>query len=299
VRACYVDCSPFLRALIDEAGLVLPSDLSVHVGDPDPDELVALAVDAEVVLNGHTAMDAVLLAQLPKLRRIVFLGTGASSYIDLDAAAARGIAIETIRGYGDRAVAEHAFALMLAAARNVTAMDRKLRAGRWDPCAGVELAGKTVGVIGAGGIGLTFAALAEAFGMEVLIYARRPLVDRWADAQASLDAVLARADVLSLHLPLTAETRHFLDAEKLGRMKDGAILVNTARGGLVEEAALLAALKSGRIAHAALDVYEREPLEPDAAIVNAPNTTLSAHAGFKTREASLRLIEMGLRLADR
>jgi D-3-phosphoglycerate dehydrogenase len=169
---CYIDCSPYMRDLMRDAGLTLPDALRLHIGDPERDALPDLIGDAEIVLNGHSYMDATTIAALRRVRRIIFLGTGATSYIDVVAAAERGIAVETIRGYGDRSVAEHAFALMMAGARQIAMMDRRMRADIWEPIGGVELGGRTLGIIGAGGIGLELAAMASGFGMKVLIWNR-------------------------------------------------------------------------------------------------------------------------------
>ncbi len=295
---CYIDCSPLMRELLDEAlaEQALPAawPIRVNLGDPAPDAIPALVGDARILLNGHTDFGDDLIAACPKLRSIVFLGTGASSYIDLAAAARRDIDVRTVKGYGDRSIAEHAFALMLAAARGVATMDRALRAGIWSPLEGMELAGRTLGIVGAGGIGTELARMADAFGMNVLIWNRSALPPHLAPHGCGLDDLLQRADVLSLHLALTAGTRHFIGAAELARLKRGAILVNTARGGLVDEAALVAAITEGRLAHAALDVFETEPLPAASPLLAVPNVTLTPHAAFKTRAASARLVRVAL-----
>ena len=295
-RPLYLDCTPFMAEQLAVVASGHADLLDLHMGDPPEETIADLAQGRAVLLNGHTYMDAALLARLPELRRIVFLGSGASSYIDMAAATAQGIAVDVIAGYGDRAVAEHAFALMLAAARQVAAMDRDLRAGRWEPLEGIELGGRTVGVLGYGGIAREFAGLAAGFGMTVLVWSRR----RQADCpyeQVPLEELLPRADVVSLHLALTEETRGFLGGARIGAMKPGAILVNTARAGLVDDGALLVALRDGRLRHAALDVFDQEPLAKDSPWPGAPRATLSAHAGFKTPEAGQRLLRRGLALA--
>lgn len=290
MTTCYIDCSPFMAELIGNAGLKLPADLRIHIGDPEPGALLDVIADAETVLNGHTYMDEAVIGALRRVKRIIFLGTGASSYIDVAAAERRSIEVRTVRGYGDRSVAEHAFALVMACTRQIARMDRELRAGIWAPRDGRELAGQTLGIIGAGGIGLEMASIARAFGMKPLIWNRSPLLEPWRAYQASLDQVLGAADIVSLHLALTPQTRHLLDAEKFGQMKPGAILINTARAGLVDEAALIAALESGRLAHAGLDVFEQEPLPPSHPYLRMDSLTLTPHAAYKTPEASLRLI---------
>lgn len=296
----YIDCSPFVRMLLTPALEALVPGLTVHLEDPVSEaDLVARIGDATVVLNGHTAMPGDVLRRCGRLRSIVFLGTGASSYIDMAAAEALGIAVRTVPGYGDRAVAEHAMALMLAAARRVGAMDRRLRAGVWAPEDGIELEGKRLGIIGTGGIGRCFMRIAAAFGMETVAWNRSPPREPLPGPCLALDEVLAGADVVSLHLSLTPETRGFLGAAAFARMKRGAILVNTARGGLIDEGALLVALQSGRISHAALDVFDEEPMRPGHPFTTRDDVTLTAHAGFKTPEATQRLLRLSLEHAAR
>src|SRR5262249_18444245 len=154
--------------LLDELGN-LPA-LEIIAADPPASEIPRLLAGTAVLINGHTMVDAELMAKLPDLRSIVFLGTGASSYIDLEAATRHGIRVRTIRGYGDRTVAEHAFALLMAAARDVARMDRDLRAGRWDTREGIELTGATLGLLGLGGVGSEMARIASAFGMRVIAW---------------------------------------------------------------------------------------------------------------------------------
>ncbi|MGH7152333.1 MAG: 2-hydroxyacid dehydrogenase, partial [Acetobacteraceae bacterium] len=224
-----------------------------------------------------------------RCRSIVFLGTGASSYIDMEAARALDIRVRTIRGYGDRSVAEHAFALILAASRRVAEMDQALRAGVWEPLEGVELEGKTLGIIGTGGTGRALAHLAAGFGMQVLAWNRSPTPADLPGRSVGLDALLGRSDIVSLHLALTPETRGIIDARRLQRLRPHAVFVNTARAGLVDTGALIEVLRQRRIAHAALDVFDAEPLPPDHALTKLDNVTLTSHAGFKTPEASRRL----------
>ena len=294
-RIAYVDCSPMMAATL--ARMAAPAGLRVFEGDPDPAQLRATIADAGVVLNGHTAMDATLLEGLPRLRSIVFLGTGASSYVDLDAAARLGMRVRTIRGYGDRSVAEHAFALLLAAARGIAGMDRGLRAGAWTQAEGIELGGRTLGLLGLGGVGGEMARIASGFGMRVVGWSRSGVPAGLPVEAMALDDVLAASDVVSLHLALVEQTRGLLDAARIARMKRGAILLNTARGALVDEAAMLAALASGQLGHAALDVYAVEPLPATHPLLARDDVTLAAHSGWKSAAAAQRLMEAALRLA--
>ncbi|CAH1651174.1 MULTISPECIES: NAD(P)-dependent oxidoreductase [unclassified Chelatococcus] len=292
---CYIDCSPFMRELMDEVADIHAGAICVNVGDPGVDELVRLASGHDVLMNGHSFMNDDVLGRLPDLRRIVFLGSGASSYIDVAAAGRRGIEVLTVTGYGDRSVAEHATALMFAAARQLVRMDRAVRDGGWDPLEGIELAGRTIGIIGFGGIGQEMARIARALGMVPLIWNRRPVDAEWSACQAtSLEQLLRESDVISLHLALTSETRGLLGGPEFELMKRGALLVNTARAGLIDQKALLDALGTGRLRHAALDVFDEEPLPPDNPYGAMDNVTLTAHAGFKTRAASRRLLRDAL-----
>ncbi len=288
-RAVYIDCSDFVRDLLSTDEWASVQGLHVHLGDPAAAALPALIMGASGVMNGHTMMDERLLRGSPALRSIVFLGTGASSYIDMDAAQELGIRVRTVRGYGDRSVAEHAFALMLAAARRVAVMDRALRAGAWDPLTGIELEGKCLGIIGTGGIGRALARMAAGFGMQVLGWNRTPIPADLPCRSVGLDDLLRQADVVSLHLALTPETRGIISADRLALLRPRSILVNTARAGLVDNAALVRMLERRRIAHAALDVFDTEPLQPDDPLTRLQNVTLTPHAGFKTPDASRRL----------
>lgn len=296
MRSVFVDCSPFVRNLMTPEIAAIAPDLHVHVGDPDPARLAELLGGAVAVVNGHTRMDATLLVAHPMLRSIVFLGSGPASYIDLAAAERLGIRVRAVLNYGDRTVAEHGFALILAAARRVAAMDHDLRSGVWQPLDGIELAGKTLGVVGLGGIGREMVRIAHGFGMRVVAWSRGGVASDLPCLGMDLDELLRNANVVSLNLRLDEATRRIIDARRIGLLQPGAILVNTARGGLVDEDALVAALQARRIGHAALDVFATEPLPLGHPLTLLDNVTLTAHAGFKTPEATKRLIASGLRL---
>ena len=288
-----------MRRALDHLGLLLEPDhaLVVHEGDPTPAQLDALLCDARVVLNGHTTLDERMLSRAAHLRSIVFLGTGVSTYIDMSAAARRGIHVRGVRHYADRTVAEHAFALLLSAARDIARMDRDIRSGRWSASEGLELAGRTLGVVGVGGVGSEMARIAAAVGMRVLAWNRSGLPADVPARPAQLDELLATCDAVSLHVALVEQTRGLIDARRLGLMRAGAILVNTARGALVDEAALIEALRTGRLAHAALDVFASEPVGPDHPLARLDNVTLTSHAAWKTQAASRRLLQLGFALA--
>jgi len=296
MKATFIDCPQFLHELYrGELAAIVP-DLAIHVGSPSPGEVIRLLEGSAFAMNDHTMMDAALLEACPSLRCIVFLGTGAASFIDLVAADRLGIRVRTYGGYGDQSVAEHALALMFAAGRGIARMDREIRAGRFEPVNGIEFAGKSLGVLGTGGIGRAMVRLGAGLGMRVLAWNRSGVPDDLPAQAIELDDLLAQADVLSIHLTLNEGTRNFIDRRRLGLLKPGAILINTARGAIVDEAALIEALRDGRIAHAGLDVFTTEPLPAEHPLAVLPNVTLTAHAAFATREASERLLRTALEI---
>lgn len=267
-----------------------------HAARIAPEALPHLLAGYDFVLDDHSSLPTSALAACPALRHVIFLGTGARSYMNPEELAALGITVHTIKGYGDTAVAEHSIALMWAAARGIAAMDRGVRAGGWPRIAGVQLTGKTLGLIGFGGIAAEVARLAAGGGMRVLAWNRSPKSAPGVSFVA-LDTLLAESHVVSLHLLLNDETRGFLDAGRLARLRPGAILVNTARGALVDEAALIAGLEAGHIGHAALDVFTTEPLPAGHPLARLPNVTLAAHSGFLTPEANETLLRRALEIA--
>jgi len=290
MKSVYIDSSPFARSVISPAMLAQIPDLIIHEGDPDAQTLDALMQDAVGVVNGHTYMDAAFLGRYANLKTIVFLGTGATSYIDVVAAERLGIAVRTVRGYGDRTIAEHGFALMMAAARQIVLMDRDLRRGKWETPVGMELGGKRLGVIGTGGTGQEMIKMAHGFGMEVLAWNRTPLQMNLPCSFVPLETLLATSDVVSIHLGLNEATRGFLSRDRLALMREGALFVNVGRGALVDESALIDALQQKRIAHAALDVFEQEPLPSEHPLTQLDNVTLTSHGAYKTRDAMRRLV---------
>ncbi len=287
MRAVYVDRSPEMRQVIESRGLRVPSSVVIQDGDPSTAELIRCAGKADVLIVEHTRVDAAVLDAGHSLRALIFMGTGAESYIDLADARRRGLRILTTPGYGDRAVAEHTLALMLAAARNVARMDRDIRAGHWRPAGGLQLQNRKIAVVGLGGIGTAFADIAAALGMQVAGWSRtprnRPYFTR------DLDAALRDAEVVSLHLTLNDETQGLIDERRLQLVRRGCILINTARALLVDESALLSALSDGRLGHAALDVFPTEPLPSPNVYAQLPNVTLTAHAAYLTDDACVEL----------
>ena len=255
------------------------------------EELPRLLDGYDICIDDHSYMPTPLVEQCAPLKHIVFLGTGPASYMSLADMAARGIKVHIIKNYGDTAVAEHTIALMFAACRDVARMDREVRAGTWTPHEGVQLLGKTLGVIGLGGIGREVLRIGRGLGMEVIAWNRTPQAGA---PLVSLEELLARADAISMNLTLNDDTRGFLGPAQFAAMKPGVIFVNTARAGLVDEAAFIEALRSGRIRHAGLDVFHAEPLKPDNPLAQMNNVTLTAHAAFRTLEASMILLRRAI-----
>ena len=269
----------------------LPMDVQTH-------QLPSLLAGYDFLLDDHTQLPVGQLAQCKQLKHIIFLGTGARSYMDPEALAELGITVHIIKGYGDIAVAEHAIALMWAAARGLARMDGGMRRGEWLRTEGMQLTGKTIGLLGFGGIAAEVARIAGGSGMRVIAW-NRTAKSAQGVKFVDLDTLLAESHVLSVHLLLNDETRGFLDAERLAKLRRGVILVNTARGAVVEEAAMMAALKSGHIGHAALDVFDEEPLPAGHPLTAIENVTLSAHSAFRTPEASETLLRRALDIARR
>ena len=294
VRAIFFDCPSFLAALYDDELKAIVPDLAMTIDDVPGGDVAAHVGDAAGVINDHTYMPDDVLGACRALKVIVFMGTGASSYIDVASAERRGIEVRTIKGYGDRTVAEHALALMFDCVRQTARMDRALRAGSWHTLDGVELAGKTLGVVGTGGVGREMVRLGAGLGMKVIAWNRSGVpADLPCTPMATLDALLEDAYVVSLHLGLNDETAGMIDARRLALMRPGAVLVNTARGAVIDEAALVEALRGQRL-RAGLDVFADEPIGAGHPLAALENVTLTPHAGFMTAEASYRLLRMAL-----
>jgi D-3-phosphoglycerate dehydrogenase / 2-oxoglutarate reductase len=257
--------------------------------DIKSDQMPALLDGAEVVIIDHTPLPTDVARRCTGLKHVVFLGTGAGSYMNPEELAGLGIEVHLIKGYGDTAVAECAIALMWAAARGIAKMDREMRAGNWLREDGMQLTGKTLGLIGFGGIAAEVAHVALGSGLRVIAWNRTP--KSFAGVEfVDIDTLLARSHVVSLHLLLNDDTRGFVTRQRIAAMRPGVLLVNTARGALVDEAAMIDALKSGHIRHAGLDVFNTEPLPADHPLTRLPNVTLSAHSAFRTPEANENLI---------
>jgi D-3-phosphoglycerate dehydrogenase len=293
MKSIFVDCNKQFEPVFVGVHRADDPPITVNTTPFAPSELPRLLAGYSICLDDHSEMPTEFIAQCKGLKHIVFLGTGASSYMDVPALHGLGVEVHTIKGYGDTAVAEHTVALMFACCRDLARMDRAVRAGTWEPLEGMQLTGKTLGVVGLGGIGCEVVRLAHGIGMEVIAWNRTPRPDAGVP-QVDLDELLARADVVSLQLALNDATRGIIDAGRIARMKPGAILINTARGALVDEAALIEALGSGRIRHAGLDVFHAEPLRPDHPLARMENVTLTSHAAFQTLEASITLVRCAI-----
>jgi D-3-phosphoglycerate dehydrogenase len=291
MKALFLDCNDQLAPVWQR--VVRPDDPAIDVNRRAyaQTDLPRVLKGYEICIDDHSYLPTDLLDRCDALKHVVFLGTGPASYMSLGDLAARGIKVHTIRNYGDTAVAEHTIALMFAACREVARMDREVRAGTWVPHEGVQLLGKTLGVIGLGGIGGEVLRICRGLGMDVIAWNRSP---RPGAPLVPLDELLARSDVISMNLTLNDETRGFLGAAEFARMKPGVIFVNTARAALVDEMAFVDALRSGRIRHAGLDVFHVEPLSPDNPLVRMENVTLTAHAAFRTLEASMTLLRRAI-----
>jgi D-3-phosphoglycerate dehydrogenase len=257
-------------------------------------ELIEATCEADAILVQYAHITRNVMAHMKKCRAIVRYGVGLDC-IDLDAATDHGIMVANIPDYGLEDIADHAIALMLTVARKVTQLNQAVHEGRWDyklakPL--FRLRGKTLGLIGFGRIARMTADKAKAFGMDILAfdpYVDKNIADSCEVKLVDLDTVLSSADVLSLHAPVTDQTVHVINEEALAKMKNNCILVNTARGALVDEAALFNALKNGKLAGAGLDVSEKEPINPNNKLLTLPNVVFTPHSAWYTEEAQASL----------
>lgn len=272
-----------------------PLGIELRVGQcRSEDELIAFAKDADAILNCYAKMTARVIGELKRCKVISRYGIGVDN-VDLAAATRAGIIVTNVPDYCVDEVSDHGLALLLALARRVVAADQAVKGGAWDVVAhkGIRrLRGQTLGLLGFGKIARALAAKAQVLGMQVL--AVDPFVDaktmtRLKVRAADLDTLLSESDAVSVHVPLSAETRGIIGERALARMKPTAFLINTSRGGLVDEGALAAALAAGRLAGAALDVVEKEPPPPDHPLRQAPNVILTPHLAFYSQEAVVEL----------
>jgi phosphoglycerate dehydrogenase-like enzyme len=258
-------------------------DISICRED-DTETLSRLLRDCDVLWHVLQRCTSEMIAAAPRLKLIQKIGVGVNT-IDLAAAKQRGIPVCNLPGTNARAVAELTLGMMLSVLRRIPAFDQGLRAGSWTDTGsqdGIgELGGRTVGLVGYGAIPRILAPILTAMGCDVICTARTAVADHGV-FQRPLQDLLAEADIVSLHLPLVPETEHVIDARALGQMKQGAILINTARGGLIDQPALIAALASGHIGGAGLDVFEVEPLPYEDALLQLPNVVVTPHIAWLT-----------------
>jgi len=264
-----------------------------------PDEVAAHVGDADIVVVNKVRIGAPELAALPKVKLVALTATGFDN-VDVEAAREKGVGVTNIRGYSVSAVPDHVFALILALSRNIFAYAQAVRAGRWQdngqfcfhdfPIS--DLAGKRLGLIGSGSLGSRVAEIGRAFGMEVVFAARKG--EAAGEGKRGFDELLATSDVISLHCPLNAQTANLLSDREFALMRKQPLLINTARGGIVDEAALERALDAGLVAGAGIDVTRPEPPPADSAIMRLarrPNVLVTPHVGWASLEAQQTLLD--------
>lgn len=269
----------------------------------DGESLVAAAADAEVLvaIRERTALGHEVLCRLPSLRLLIATGQN-HTLVDLDAAERLGIATERTSGKGESAVPELTIGLMIALARNIVGEHAAMRAGGWQSTLGFRLAGRTLGVVGLGRLGARVAELADAFGMTVVAWSPNLTAEQAAGHGAravSLEVLLATSDFVTLHVPLTEQSRGLFGPAQLAAMKSSAYLINTSRGPVIDERALIGALRSRGIAGAGLDVYDQEPLPADHPLRTLPNTVLLPHLGYATEEGMRHTFEQVVAIVQR
>ena len=271
-------------------------ELTVHEYTA-PQDVVARIGDAPIILTNKTVISAEVMAACPNLRYIGVLATG-YNVIDIAEAKKRGIVVTNVPAYSTPTVAQFTMALLLEICLHVGHHSRVVHEGKWSACRDfafwdyplMELQGKTIGIVGYGSIGKEVAKVAQAFGMKVLAYSRHGAED----FHTGLDELYAKSDIVSLHCPLTAENTGMINKDTIARMKDGVIILNTARGGLINEADLREALVSGKVYAAASDVTTREPINADSPLLGLPNMIITPHIAWAATEARQRLLSVAI-----
>lgn len=255
-----------------------------------PEEIVGRATDAEILMTANHPVPGEVIRRLPGLRMLSIAFTG-YDHVDIDACRERGVAVTNAAGYATEATAEMTLLLMLGVLRKVLPCDAATRSGLTRTgLIGRELKGKTVGIIGTGAIGTRVAELVHAFGAEILAWSRteKDTLKELGGRYVPMDTLLAESDIVTPHVPLNETTRGLLGSEELKKVKEGAVVVNAARGPIIDTDALVAALEGGRVAGAGIDVFETEPpIDLSHPLLNAPNVLVAPHVGFATREALL------------
>jgi len=299
-----------MKIVVLEGCAVNPGDLSWDVlkqfgtvtvyPRTKPEQVIEQIGDAEVVLINKTQITAELLDACPTIRLVCVQATG-YNVVDCEAARARGVLVCNVPAYSTAAVAQFTFSLLLELCNRVGHHDMRVHDGAWASCPEfcfwdtpqIELAGKTMGIIGYGRIGQAVGKIAEALGMRVLAYRRSAVPGT--DNFVALDTLLAEADVVSLHCPLSEENTGMINAETIAKMKDGAMLINTARGALINEQDLKEALISGKLKGAAMDVVSKEPIDPNNPLLSAPNCVITPHMAWAPLESRQRIIDCTVR----
>lgn len=265
----------------------------------DENEIIGRIGSAQVVITNKTPITARIMDDCPNMGFIAVLATG-YNVVDCAEAARRGIPVSNVPTYGTQAVAQFAMALLLEVCCHVGLHDQSVHAGEWESCPNfcywkkpvIELAGKTMGIIGFGRIGQAMGRIARAIGMEVLATGSRPTAEGEAIARyVDLDTVLKSADVISLHCPLTAETNRLINRNTISKMRDGVILINTARGGLIHEADAAQALNTGKLGALAVDVVSVEPITGDNPLLEAKNCVITPHIAWSGRDCRRRIMD--------
>ena len=295
------------KIIILDGGVANPGDLSwddlAALGDltvydyTAPEDVIPRIGDASIILTNKTVISANVISACPNLRYIGVLATG-YNVIDIAEAKKRGIIVANVPAYSTPTVAQLTMALLLEIALHVGHHSRVVHEGKWSACRDfafwdyplMELAGKTFGIVGYGSIGKAVAKLAQAFGMKVLAYSRHGAED----FHTELDELYAKADIVSLHCPLTAENTGMINKEAIAKMKDGVIILNTARGGLINEADLREALLSGKVYAAASDVTCKEPINADSPLLGLDNMIITPHIAWAATEARQRLLSVAI-----
>ena len=266
------------------------------VGQPQDANIIERLADADAAISGWGVSNAVLAA-LPKLEVISFTGLGASTFIDIAEAGRRNITVTHTLSSAST-IAEHTMALMLDTARHIGRLDREIRAGSWNTeLYAMDLRGKTLGLVGFGRIAEAVVPLAQAFGMKVICWTRNPGAERarlHGIEFVELEQLLAGSDVVSLHLLSTPETNGMLDATRLKSIKPGAIVINTARSQLLDEAVFVDLLRSGQIAAAGIDVFDQEPISPDHPYLELDNVVMTPHVAYNTPEALTEMYDTAI-----
>jgi len=299
-----------MKIVILDGRALNPGDLSYDVlkqfghvtlyqhTDTEEDAICRIA-DNEIVLVNKVPITERILSECPNIKLICVQATG-YNIVDCEACSRRGIPVTNVPAYGTAAVAQFTFALMLELCHRIGHHDHAVHQGKWCECSNfcfwdtpqMELAGKTLGIIGFGRIGQSVAKLGQAFGMNVLAYSRtkRPENAHLAE-QVDLETLLEQSDIVSLHCPLFEDNKQMINADTISRMKDGAILINTARGGLIDEKAVAEALKKGKLKAAAVDVVSEEPMRSSNPLLHAPNCIITPHIAWAPKESRQRLLD--------